>query len=336
MLRRIAVVAVFCLLAHCAWAQEAEAPKTGGPFEVELTKPSTKYWLYVPEDYTKNHSLPLMVALHGAGSDAKSSAGIFHSEAARNKFVLCGVKSTGEAWEDGDGALILAVMDDVKKKYSIDPDRIFLTGYSSGGFMASRFGFKNHARFRGVCMIAGAMIEGGGKPFKEAAAHMCALVVCGTLDPNMQCCDEAFKKLQKSKFDVEFNKVEGMEHSPLKSEVIPWIFEKFNERLGKPEDLLIRGKNAVAQKRYADAIEWYHRVIVDALGEKFQKIAEQELGKLEKKANEELTKALKKCEKDQKGGLQMLKDLAEQYDGVEAADKAKEKIKELEGGGTEG
>ncbi len=330
----LAGILFFTSTALCAFAEEpaADGPKKGGPFAVELSKPATKYWLYVPEEYTTRRSSPLIVGLHGAGDTAENIIRIYVSDAETNNFIVCAVKSRGQAWDDSDGDVILAVMDDVAKKYKIDPERTFLCGYSSGGFMTSRFGMKNHARFRGIAMIAGATIEGGGKPFKEAAAHMCALIVCGTKDPNMQCCQESYDKLAKNKFDCEFNKVDGMEHSPLRPEVIPWVFKKFIERLTGPDALLLRGKKAAAQKRYVDALDAFNQICWGKMGEKYEKAAETEIVKIEKVAKEKLSAALKKVEKDKdkKAGIAALKDVRDTFEGIEPAVQAREKLKELE------
>ncbi len=331
-LKGVLVWCLFAVFALEAFADEptSDGPKKGGPFAVELAKPATKYWLYVPDEYAPNRSSPMIVGLHGAGDTAENIIKAYVAEAETNRFIICTVKSRGEAWDDSDGDLILAVMDDVAKKYRIDPERTFLCGYSSGGFMTSRFGMKNHARFRGIAMIAGARIEGGGKAFKEAAAHMCALIVCGTKDPNMQVCEESYNRLVKNRFDVEFNKVEGMEHSPLKLEVIPWVLKKFVERITGPDALLVRGRKAAAQKRYVDALDAFNQIVWVKMGEKYEKAAAAEIAKIEKVAKEKLNAALKKAEKDKKAGIAALKEVRDTFEGIEPAVQAREKLKELE------
>jgi poly(3-hydroxybutyrate) depolymerase len=133
-----------------------DKPRTGGPFEVSLDKPASKYWLQVPEEYDAARKVPMAVILHGAGDTAENFIRVWPAATRKYGWITVAVKSRGQVWDDSDGDMILATMDHVRKTYSIDNERVFLIGYSSGGFMACRFGLKNHAQFRVMGALAGA------------------------------------------------------------------------------------------------------------------------------------------------------------------------------------
>lgn len=303
--------------------------KTGSPQPVDLEKPQTRYWLQLPSDYTADRSWPVMVMLHGAGDTAENFAKCWSAGGNAAKFILAAVKSRGQAWDDSDGDLILGVLDDVKKKLKIDPERQLLLGYSSGGFMATRWGFRNTGPWRAITAIAGAE-NGGGKEYKAAQQRgMSVLVVCGERDPNLGICKQVFEKVQKDAFECASFWVPKMEHSPLLPEATDWIFAQLLKRLNAPAEVMKRARRATAEKRFGDAVAEFKSLSESKDNEKASKAATAELAKLEKAANDKLADAQKKMEKGDKAGARKLLEEVARYLGLEAATKAAEALKEL-------
>jgi predicted esterase len=303
-----------------------DAPKTGTPYAVDVEKPQTRYWCQLPEGYAPERSWPVMVILHGAGDTAENFVKFWSAGGSKAGFILAAAKSRGQAWDDSDGDVILAVLEDVKKKHRVDPDRVLLLGYSSGGFMATRWGFKNASHWRVITAIAGAE-PGGGKEYKAAQQRgMTVLVECGERDPNLGICKQVFDKVKKDGFDCDSWWVPKMEHSPLLPEAAEWVFAQILKRLNAPAEAMKRAKRASAEKRWGDAIAEYKAVPADDKG---SKSAAAELAKLEKAANDKLAEAQKKMEKGDKAGAKKLLEEVVKYAGLEAAEKAAEALKEL-------
>jgi predicted peptidase len=118
------------------------------------------YQLFVPANYSAERRYPLIVSLHGAGSHGTDNlrqlsstvgAVIDAAQAVEPSFVLVPQDPTGDKWVTGSGeapyrnfrqadrpqsaaaGTLLAGIDELEKKYAIDPDRIYLTGGSAGG-----------------------------------------------------------------------------------------------------------------------------------------------------------------------------------------------------------
>lgn len=122
-----------------------------GPADLSLTFTSPfdgseqPYRLYLPSAYDGSRPMPLLVALHGTGGDHNKyfdheayRGGIYKSEAEkRGIVVLCpnGADAQGRPTEwRGVGELhVLAALDDVQRRFRIDPERIVCTGQSMGG-----------------------------------------------------------------------------------------------------------------------------------------------------------------------------------------------------------
>lgn len=140
---------LFLTLAFLGSSYGAEPPR--GPADLSLTFTSPfdgsdqPYRLYLPSAYDGSRPLPLLVALHGTGGDHTKyfdhetyHRGIYKSEAEkRGIVVLCpnGADAQGRPTEwRGVGELhVLAALDDVRRRFRIDPDRIVCTGQSMGG-----------------------------------------------------------------------------------------------------------------------------------------------------------------------------------------------------------
>jgi len=99
------------------------------------------YMCYVPEDYDASRVWPLRVELHGAGGtsgtpDTYNYKRDYLAVRVDGRGMACGYINLAE----ND---ILEVIADMRRHYSIDPDRIVINGASMGGFgawhMASRY-----------------------------------------------------------------------------------------------------------------------------------------------------------------------------------------------------
>jgi dipeptidyl aminopeptidase/acylaminoacyl peptidase len=128
-------------------------------------------WLIFPANYDPNKKYPLIVMVHGGPSAAVtprwpgagfggapfSALGYFVLEPNPRGSFGQGEKFTQANRKDfgyGDLRDILAGVDTVTKKYSIDPQRVGITGWSYGGFM-TMFAVTQTNRFRAAVAGAG-------------------------------------------------------------------------------------------------------------------------------------------------------------------------------------
>ena len=109
--------------------------------EVKNGSGTHKYSVFVPRDYTPAKRYPTIVFLHGigeAGSDGKKATTVGIGPAIEKRkgdfpFIVL-FPQTGWDWTKKQaGQLVIDVIDDAGKAYSIDRERVSLTGLSSGG-----------------------------------------------------------------------------------------------------------------------------------------------------------------------------------------------------------
>jgi hypothetical protein len=111
------------------------------------------YWLYVPTTYDASHqtATTLFLWMHGCGGQAEGDTYTISPGGGQSWISLSLGGRDGACWDmGGDGAKVLAALDDVRTHFNIDPRRVVLGGYSSGGDLAYRTAFTNAGRFAGV------------------------------------------------------------------------------------------------------------------------------------------------------------------------------------------
>ena len=117
------------------------------------------YLLYVPE-HDKDTSLPLLLYLHGGGEsgydlDLLKTCGLPKSieEGRTFPFTVLAPQNPNPDRLFSDEA-IFALLEEVIRTYSVDTKRIYLTGYSRGGFAAWRMAVQRPDLFAALVPVA--------------------------------------------------------------------------------------------------------------------------------------------------------------------------------------
>lgn len=111
------------------------------------------YWVDVPPSYDSSNRTPetLLVWLHGCGGDAQGDSYEVAPGDDRSYIAISVGGRDGGCWDpNSDEPKILAAVADVKTHFAINPRRVIIAGYSSGGDLAYRTIFDNAAQFAGI------------------------------------------------------------------------------------------------------------------------------------------------------------------------------------------
>ena len=112
--------------------------------------------LRVPEGYSPNTPLPLVVALHGAGSMAQGPIDFLTPYAESNRFIVLAPESAGGTWDGVEGiygpdlTTIDAALRLTFASCAVDATRICLEGFSDGASYALGVGITNPEIFTTV------------------------------------------------------------------------------------------------------------------------------------------------------------------------------------------
>lgn len=127
--------------------------------------------LFVPDNYSANTAYPLVVDLHGTGGNPENQArnSGLRTLAAQKGFLVVNAAgkyqrsaSSGNTWNvdlDPKGVddvrFIRDMIARIRTQYSIDPRRIYSTGFSGGARMSSRIACDLSDTFAAVALVGG-------------------------------------------------------------------------------------------------------------------------------------------------------------------------------------
>lgn len=167
----VTLACILGLLAAGCSAVAAAGSATPQSFEKTLTLTVRgKYLLYLPPGYEEDRGTrwPLILFLHGAGergddvSRVKIHGPIKVAESRPEglPFIIAAPLCPADRWWDRMLPELTALLDEVCSRWRVDPERIYCTGLSMGGFGTWALVSEHPERF-----AAAAPICGGGNPW---------------------------------------------------------------------------------------------------------------------------------------------------------------------------
>jgi hypothetical protein len=113
------------------------------------------YELYVPPRHDPRQ--PYGMILHVSTGPRSDGWVHWRTTAERRGLILAGVNGAGnDVPMEARGRAVLDVLDDVRRRFPVDPDRTYITGISGAGHAASSVAFALPELFGGVIAICGA------------------------------------------------------------------------------------------------------------------------------------------------------------------------------------
>lgn len=189
-------------------------------FEKQITL-HLNYLLSLPPGYesSPDKKWPLILFLHGSGErgvkldDVKKHGppAIIDKDAdsvlAREFVVVSPQCPSGHWWKTDE---LNYLLDDVMNKYHVDPDRVYLTGLSMGGFGTWDLAANYPDRFAAIVPMCG----GGNLQMARRLKHLPIWVFHGDADPAVpvQRSDEMVSALKKLGADVTYTRYAGVGH----------------------------------------------------------------------------------------------------------------------------
>jgi predicted peptidase len=163
-------LAIGCLILQFLWPQITawvHRPKPG--VQVEQHSDAYNYLIYLPAAYkSDDRTWPLLVFLHGAGQRGEclqdvSACGPPNLVAHGRNLPLVIVSPQCPRNRHWEPQRLAALVEQLTNEFRIDEDRVYLTGYSMGGFGTWATAIEAPQRFAAIAPVCG-----GGNP-REAA-----------------------------------------------------------------------------------------------------------------------------------------------------------------------
>ncbi len=154
-------------------SSEAVPPQGGQRGELLHQDRVRTYYLYTPSSFDLSKPLPLVIALHGGGGTGERFANTtaYDAVAEAEEFLVVYPDGVNERWNDGrnnsdadasvdDVSFIAALIQELSRIRSIDPEQVYVTGISNGGFMTGRLACERPDLFAGFAVVAASLPEG--------------------------------------------------------------------------------------------------------------------------------------------------------------------------------
>jgi predicted esterase len=115
------------------------------------------YSIKLPVNYDPGKKYPLLVFLHGSGSDEQEQRLLNRSRSGGNFIEIAPLaRDIYRAYaEDYSQKDIIEAIDDVAKYFAVDTDNIIIGGFSMGGYGALRTFYEHPNRYKGIAVHAG-------------------------------------------------------------------------------------------------------------------------------------------------------------------------------------
>lgn len=188
---RIAVLALAVLAAagcgdDSLSVDPASVPLDSGLRTIRTPDGDREYYLDLPSDYDPDRSpRPLIIAYHGTGLgyEAWLDGTYALKSAVGNGAILIYPDAQPNAvgtkqWDFAtDFAFFAQLLDELPRRLRFDPDRVYVTGHSSGGGLAHELGCRFGDRIRAIAPVAGTLTA------VQCTGAVAVLQIQGSRDP---------------------------------------------------------------------------------------------------------------------------------------------------------
>jgi serine protease Do len=190
----------------------ADGHKTGR-FTETLASQNRDFWAYVPEKFSPQAKYGLVVWIHPGGDTME--ADIYKSwktQCDRRGLILLGPKAEKVAgWTPLEAEYVKECVAWLTERYPIDPQRVLLHSYSSGGPFAAHLAFKYRETFRGLALASQPLI--GMLPENEPDLRQQFYFICGDADPLFEAVKATSDVVRQAKFPVVLTPLSGVKHA---------------------------------------------------------------------------------------------------------------------------
>ncbi len=192
--------------------------------------------LYVPESYDPTERLPMIVALHGGSGNGREFIWSWLREARSHRCILLAPTARGSTWSmmgpDVDQASLLSMVSYVCEHWSVDDDRLLLTGLSDGATYGLLSGLREDSPFAAIAPACGVFHpDNYTNGNLERAAGKRVYLIHGALDwmfP-IQIARTAASALRAAGADLVFREIQDLSHTYPRDENLPilrWFLQR--------------------------------------------------------------------------------------------------------------
>lgn len=178
-----------------------------------------KTTVLVPDGLTAEKKGALLIALHSASEKGSGMADRLASWA-EDGTVVCAPTASQFTWEVPDVKLVKKIAAHVLEALPIDPKRVHVLGYSSGGLAMAPLCFDDDLKPCSAIWVASGYV--GSQVPKWAKKRLSAIVLIGSNDPDARAARKTAPDLRGKVRRVEVREQEGLGHR-FPTKLVPYL-----------------------------------------------------------------------------------------------------------------
>jgi poly(3-hydroxybutyrate) depolymerase len=196
------------------------------------------YWVQLPPGYSPYHQYPVVVTLHGRGVSPETQLSWWSSppgfQAGRHGYIVIAPEYVADPKKEYEydapaHDAVLYSLIDARRRFSVDSDRVFLTGHSTGGEAAWDIGLAHPDLFAGVIPICGAP-QKFSEFYWQNGQHTPFYIIDGERDgTNPDQNTKVMQRMMRKYFNVVYVEFKGRGHENFSDEILrlfDWMKEK--------------------------------------------------------------------------------------------------------------
>ena len=196
-----------------------------GKIDIKLPEEVNDCVAYIPESYRVGREHGLIVYLPAPGED--DIAGVvrhWRDACNRTQSILLVPQSRDERrWESSETQFVRKTIDNLRKDYEIDRDRVVVLGESNSGAMAYLVAFHNRELIRGVATIDAVIPRSSPPLFNEPLQRLSFWIMSSKEGRVADRVEGNVKLLRRLKFPVTHGKLESTDlDDPLRGTLLRW------------------------------------------------------------------------------------------------------------------
>src|SRR3954454_12885210 len=211
--------------AHTGIIHDHNEPGSRGGFSV-----------YVPEYYTPDRAMPLVMALHGGSGNGRGFLWSWLRDARSLGAILVAPTATGPTWalmgDDSDTPNLMRILETVRNRWTIDASRMLLTGMSDGGTFSYVTGLDGASPFTHLPPVSASspplMLEMAAAAGRQELRIFLANGKLDWMFP-VQTARQTQAALAAAGADVTYREIDDLSHTyprEINAELLQWLNEE--------------------------------------------------------------------------------------------------------------
>ncbi len=232
-----------CAVLMLVAALQAVAQQPGKMTDPVVTgkDPQQTYALYLPSSYTPDKRWPVIFAFD-PGASGRAPVELFAPAAESRGYIVVGSNNSQNGPYQPQIAAFVAMLEDVERRFAVDPKRLYAAGFSGGARVAGLVGFVCSGCIRGVIACGAGLPEGLNE--KQVGQLPPYFFAVGSADFNYFEVLDAARGLRGARRLAVFDGSHQWPPSEIAAQAVEWL-----DAGAKPADLPPPGPEEAKERR---------------------------------------------------------------------------------------